>query len=179
MYTRDLGLAFLLRDAFSIEKFLSPLIAQSSWSIGISETNLKLWSHAVSAWIGLWCHRLMHAPHRLKHACTACITLWHHRPMHAVTAWALLFWFYLRYTFISRYFAIRNLQQYRHVYLLLFRQIENGPQVIIRFYTIKLLIFLNLRLSLLHRLPSEWSYINQLWHKQSTLFRWLVRQTDQ
>ncbi len=30
-------------------------------------------SHAVSACISLWHHRLMHAPHRLMHACTACI----------------------------------------------------------------------------------------------------------
>jgi hypothetical protein len=48
----------------------------------------------------------MHAPHRLMHACTARIAPWHHRPMHAVTAWALLFWFHFRYTFISSYFGI-------------------------------------------------------------------------
>ncbi len=46
-------------------------------------------SHAVSACIGLWHHRLMHA---------------HHRPNHAATAWTLLFWFCLRYTFTSNYF---------------------------------------------------------------------------
>jgi hypothetical protein len=62
-------------------------------------------SHAVSACIGLWHHRLMHPPHRLMHACTACIIPWRHTPMHPVTAWALLFWFHLRYTFISSYFG--------------------------------------------------------------------------
>jgi hypothetical protein len=56
-------------------------------------------SHEVSACIGLWCHGLMHGPHRLMHACTAFIAPWCHRPMHAVTAWALLFWFHLGYTF--------------------------------------------------------------------------------
>ncbi len=45
-------------------------------------------SHAVSACIGLWCHRPMHA-------CTACIAPWHYKLMHAVTAQALLFWFCL------------------------------------------------------------------------------------
>jgi hypothetical protein len=60
-------------------------------------------SHALSACISLWCHRSMHAPHRLMHACTACIAPWCHRLMHAVTAWALLFWFHLRFTFISSY----------------------------------------------------------------------------
>ncbi len=69
-------------------------------------------SHAVSAYISLWHHRLMHAPHRLMHAphrlmhaCAACIAPWHHGPMHAVTAWALLFWFCLRYTLTSSYFV--------------------------------------------------------------------------
>ncbi len=56
-------------------------------------------SHAVSACIGLWCHGQMHGPHRLMHECTAYIAPWCHRPMHAVTAWALLFWFCLGYTF--------------------------------------------------------------------------------
>ncbi len=56
-------------------------------------------SRAVSACISLWCHRPMHAPHRLMHACTACIAPWCHRLMHTVTAWALLFWFRLGYTF--------------------------------------------------------------------------------
>ncbi len=66
-------------------------------------------SHAESACsnyvIGLWHHRLMHG-------LTACITPWHRRPIlhglcckhcpmtsQANTAWALLFWFCLRYTF--------------------------------------------------------------------------------
>ncbi len=48
-------------------------------------------AHVVSACIGLWHHRLMHAPYRLMHACTACIAPWCHRLMRAVTAWALLF----------------------------------------------------------------------------------------
>ncbi len=61
-------------------------------------------SHAVSACVSLWCHRPMHAPHRIIHACTAWIAPWPHRPMHAVTAWALLFWFCLRYALISSYF---------------------------------------------------------------------------
>jgi len=43
------------------------------------------------------------------HACTACIAPLHHRPMHAVTAWALLFWFCLRYTFTSSYFGLSDL----------------------------------------------------------------------
>ncbi len=63
-------------------------------------------SHAVSACIGLWHHRPMHAPHRLMHTCTAYIAPWCLRPMHVVTAWALLFWYYLWYTFISSYFAL-------------------------------------------------------------------------
>jgi len=62
-------------------------------------------AHAVTVCIGLWRHRPMHAPHRLMHACTACIAPWCHRPMHAVTAWAVLFWFCLGYTFISSYFG--------------------------------------------------------------------------
>ncbi len=53
------------------------------------------------------CHRLMHAPHRLMHAWTACIDPWCHRQMHAVTAWALLFWYCLGYTFIYGYFGRR------------------------------------------------------------------------
>ncbi len=72
-------------------------------------------SHAVSACIGLWCHRPMLAPHRLMHACTACIAPWHHRLMHAVTAWAVLLWFCLRYTFISTYFGYS--MGYNHRYL--------------------------------------------------------------
>jgi len=58
-------------------------------------------SLAVSACIGLWHHRLMHAR-------TACIASWCHRPMHAVTALARLFWFHLRYTFTSSYFDRRS-----------------------------------------------------------------------
>ena len=75
---------------------------------GVKVYHRQTWnfrSHAVSACIGLWCHRLMHAPHRFMHACTACIATWHHRLMHAVTAWALLFWFCLRCTFTSSYFV--------------------------------------------------------------------------
>ncbi len=60
--------------------------------------------------MGMWHRRLMHAPHRLIHACTACIALWHHRPMHAVTAWDLLFWFHLGYTFTSNYFGFKKIQ---------------------------------------------------------------------
>ncbi len=56
----------------------------------------------------------MHAPHRLIHACTSCIAPWHHRPMHAVTAWALLFWFCLRYTSISSYFGFNVGMSHRH-----------------------------------------------------------------
>ncbi len=93
---------------------------ESSWSKGIDSwwvthqlSMVKVYlrqtwnfrSHAVSACIGLWSRRLMHAPHRLMHACTACIAPWSPRLMHAVTAWALLFWFQLGYTFISSYFA--------------------------------------------------------------------------
>ncbi len=70
-------------------------------------------SHAVSAYIGLRHHRLMHAPHRLMHACAACIAPWHHGLMHAVTAWALLFWFCLRYTLTSSYFVRGTLCQWR------------------------------------------------------------------
>jgi hypothetical protein len=66
---------------------------------------LNFRSHAVSTCIGLRHHRLMHAPQMLMYACTACIAPWYHRPMHAVTAWALLFWFCLGYTFISNYFG--------------------------------------------------------------------------
>ncbi len=72
---------------------------------GVKVNPRKTWnfkSHEVSACIGLWHRRLMHAPHMLMHACTACIVPWHHRPMHAVTACSLSFWFCLRYTFISR-----------------------------------------------------------------------------
>ncbi len=71
--------------------------------------NWNFRSHAVSAYISLWHQRPMHAPHRLTYACTACIAPWHHRLMRAVTAWALLFWFCFRYTFISSYFdPIKN-----------------------------------------------------------------------
>ncbi len=63
-------------------------------------------SHAVSACIGLWHHRLMHACHRPMHACTACIAPWHHRLMHVVTARTLLFWFCLGYT--HRYRKAKN-----------------------------------------------------------------------
>ncbi len=52
-------------------------------------------SHAVSTCISLWCHSLLHAPHRHMHACTACNAPWHLRPTYAVTAWAQLFWIYL------------------------------------------------------------------------------------
>ncbi len=62
-------------------------------------------AHAVTACIGLWCHRPMHAPHRLMHACTACIAPWRHWQMPALTARALLFSFWLGYTFISSYFG--------------------------------------------------------------------------
>ncbi len=62
-------------------------------------------SHAVSACISLWHHRLMHAPYKLMHACTAYIAPWCHRLMHAVTSWTLLFWFCLGSTFISSYFV--------------------------------------------------------------------------
>ncbi len=63
-------------------------------------------SHIVSAsCISMWHHRPMHASHRLMHACTACIAPWHHRPMHAYTAWAPLFWFCLRYTFLQLLWA--------------------------------------------------------------------------
>ncbi len=58
-------------------------------------------SHAVSACISLWCHRPMHACCRPMHACIACIAPWHHRPMHSLTAWAMLLWFCLEYTFTS------------------------------------------------------------------------------
>ncbi len=71
-------------------------------------------AHAVTACIGLWCHRLMHAPHRLMHACTACIAPWCHRLMHAVTALALLLWFCLGYTFICSYFALLSI--HRHLW---------------------------------------------------------------
>ncbi len=47
-------------------------------------------AHAVHACISLW---------------GACIRMQYHRPMHALTAWALLFWFHLGYTFISSYFV--------------------------------------------------------------------------
>ncbi len=63
-------------------------------------------AHAVTACIGLWHHMLMHALHMLMHACTACTAPWRHRPMYAVTAWPLLFWFCLGYTFISSYFVL-------------------------------------------------------------------------
>ncbi len=39
--------------------------------------NLNFRSHAVSAWISLWCHRPMHA-------CTACIAPWCHRLMQSL-----------------------------------------------------------------------------------------------
>ena len=68
---------------------------------GMKEYPRQTWnfsSPAVSVCIGLWRDRLMHACHRPMHACAACIAPWQHRQMHAVTAWAVLFWFCLRYT---------------------------------------------------------------------------------
>ncbi len=75
---------------------------------GVKVYQRQTWNyrpHAVSACIGLWHHRLMHAHHRPMHACTACIAPWHHRLNHAITEWALLFWFCLRYSFTSNYFG--------------------------------------------------------------------------
>ncbi len=79
---------------------------QSSWSKVYPRQTWNFRSHAASACISLWCHRPMHACHRPIHACTAYIAPWHHRPMHALTAWALLFWFCLGYTFTSSFFGL-------------------------------------------------------------------------
>ncbi len=70
-------------------------------------------AHSVTACISLWCHKPMHAPHRLIHVCTACFAPWCHRLMHAVTARGLLLWFGLRYTFISSYFGYCDLRFHR------------------------------------------------------------------
>jgi hypothetical protein len=79
-------------------------ILQSSWSKGISEMRLKHQNP---------CSKCMHWPVISQaDACTSQAYEWiycMHCPMmsqvmHAVTAWALLFWFHLGYTFISSYF---------------------------------------------------------------------------
>ncbi len=99
-------------------------ILQSSWSKGISEMRLKHQNPCSSACIGLWYHRLMHAPHRLMHECAACIAPWCHRLMHAVTASALLFWFHHGYTFISSWFDYFMLNH--EVYLMEEHTLDNS-----------------------------------------------------
>jgi hypothetical protein len=51
------------------------------------------------------------------YACMYCMHCpWCHRPMHAVTAWALLFWFFLGYTLISSYFGGKALSLEPNIY---------------------------------------------------------------
>ncbi len=59
---------------------------------GISRWNQNNRAHAVTAWIGLWCHGAMHTV-------GAYIGLLCHRLMHALTAWYLKFQVCLGYTF--------------------------------------------------------------------------------
>jgi hypothetical protein len=84
---------------------------QRRWSKGKSEMKSKQQSP---------CSNLQHWPVTSQtdactpqaYACMSCMHCpWNHRPMHAVTAWALLFWFCLGYTFISSYYFAKTSNQ--------------------------------------------------------------------
>jgi len=90
---------------------LSAIMSVISKVAGVKVYLRQTWNfryHAVDACIGLRHQKPMYAP-------TACIAPWCHRLMHAVTEWALLFRFHLRYTFTSSYFEWYHHAMHRHL----------------------------------------------------------------